>query len=103
MEDSHIQREVQYNYLLKGLMSLLLVNVLCLISYVIGISLTLWLKRDKTEIVNLNDLAIKITKLEGKNESMNNAQTKELMRILFTELSKMNKGQINYILKRYRL
>jgi hypothetical protein len=52
--------------------------------------------------MNLNDLAIKITLKEGKKISLPIGQVKEVMKITFQELAKMNVVDIANLLKKYR-
>lgn len=63
-------------------------------------------KRNKSnetfEKVNLNDFAKLITAQEGLKESISIAQIKELNKIVFTELAKLDPKQVEDILNRYR-
>lgn len=52
--------------------------------------------------MNLNELARKITLKEGLKESISIAQVKEVMKILFIELSLLEEKEVLAILKRYR-
>ena len=51
--------------------------------------------------LNLNDLAVKIAKVEGKKKQVDISQIKELMGIIFRELAKMNAGDVARIMGRY--
>ena len=53
-------------------------------------------------IMNLNTLAIDITKKEGKKISLPIGQIKELMKIIFHTLSKMDETEVKKILARYK-
>lgn len=52
--------------------------------------------------MNLNDLAIKITKKEGKKISLPIGQVKEVMKITFQELAKMSVAEATTLINRYR-
>ena len=52
-------------------------------------------------MTNLNDLAVKVTKIEGEKISLPISQVKEVMKILFNQLSKMKLVEVEKILKRY--
>jgi len=53
-------------------------------------------------MTNLNDLASEVTLAEGLKKSTNIGQVKEVMRIVFSRLAKMNILEVAEILKRYR-
>lgn len=59
-------------------------------------------KKVEIEKVDLNDFAKLITSLEGNKKSINIAQVKEIMKIIFTEMSKMKDSQIKYIIDYYK-
>jgi hypothetical protein len=59
-------------------------------------------KKVEIEKVDLNDFAKLITSLEGNKKSINIAQVKEIMKIIFTEMSKMSDAQIKYIIDYYK-
>ncbi len=52
-------------------------------------------------MINLNQLASEVTLAEGKKISLNVGQVKEVMKIVFSRLAKMNVLEIAEILKRY--
>lgn len=52
--------------------------------------------------MNLNDLAVKVTKAEGLKKSVNIGQVKEIMKILFTELGKTSLADVAKILNKYQ-
>ena len=52
--------------------------------------------------MNLNDLAVKITKAEGLKKSINIGQSKELMKLIFIELGKMSLSDVAVILNKYK-
>jgi len=52
--------------------------------------------------INLNVLAREITLKEGKKKNLSIADVKEVMKIIFTRLAKLNKEDIEDILWRYR-
>jgi len=52
--------------------------------------------------LNLNNLAIEITKSEGLKKQVNIAQVKEIMKILFKAMKKMTLADIQNILSKYR-
>ena len=52
--------------------------------------------------MNLNHLAKKITLKEGLKKSVNISQVKEIMKIVFKELSKMTLSEISGILNKYK-
>ena len=51
--------------------------------------------------MDLNKLAVKIAKVEGKKKQIDISQIKELMGIIFRELAKMNAGDVARIMGRY--
>jgi hypothetical protein len=51
--------------------------------------------------MNLNDLAVKITKEEGKKISLPIGQVKEVMKITFKNLAKMTLAEVADLLKKY--
>ena len=51
--------------------------------------------------MNLNKLAVEITKKEGKKISVSVSQIKEVMKIMFTKLAKMKEVEVKKILARY--
>ena len=51
---------------------------------------------------NLNEFARQITLKEGKKKSISIAQVKEVIKITFTELSRMDEEDVLRIVKRYR-
>lgn len=53
-------------------------------------------------MINLNSLAISITKSEGLKKQVNIAQVKEVMKLIFKAVRKMTIEDINGILKRYK-
>jgi len=52
--------------------------------------------------MNLNKLAIDITKLEGKKKSLSVAQVKEVLKIALIELAKCDREDVVRTLNRYR-
>ena len=52
--------------------------------------------------MNLNKLARKITLREGKKKQMSIAQIKEVMKLVFQELSQMGFNEVLKILARYK-
>ena len=52
--------------------------------------------------MNLNDLAVKVTKLEGKKKSVNVAQVKEVLSCLFRLLAKESDAEVLKVVHRYR-
>ncbi|MDP2362670.1 MAG: hypothetical protein Q8M94_02750 [Ignavibacteria bacterium] len=52
--------------------------------------------------MNENDLAVKITLLEGKKISMNIAQAKELLKIILLELALMEENEVSNLLRKHR-
>ncbi len=53
------------------------------------------------KMINLNKLAKKITLQEGGKKSLSIAQTKEVMKLIFIELAKMDIIEVLKILKKY--
>jgi len=53
------------------------------------------------DVVNLNDLAKKVTLKEGKKKSISIAQIKEVMKLLFIELSKYSEDEQLKTIARY--
>jgi hypothetical protein len=56
-------------------------------------------------MVNLNKLAKRIAKKEGKKKQVSIAQIKEIMKLLFQELYKIEKkksGEVQKVLNRYK-
>ena len=56
----------------------------------------------KNKRINLNKFAKKITDKEGKKESLSIAQVKEVMRLIFKKLAKMDALDVLRILARYK-
>lgn len=56
--------------------------------------------RKETDM-NLNELAKKVTKEEGKKVNLSIAQVKEVIRIVFTELNAMHDPEILSMVRRY--
>ena len=52
--------------------------------------------------VNLNDLALRITKKEGKKINLSNAQVKEVLRLTLRELADEDAAAVLTLLKRYK-
>lgn len=52
--------------------------------------------------MNLNDLAKRIAEREGKSQQVSIAQIKEIMRLIFEELSELGEEELEEILERYR-
>ncbi|MBT9164042.1 MAG: hypothetical protein DDT23_00031 [candidate division WS2 bacterium] len=52
--------------------------------------------------MNENDLAVKITLLEGKKISINVAQVKELLKIILLELALMEESELLNLLRKHR-
>ena len=52
-------------------------------------------------MVNLNDMAKRITLEEGKKRSVSIAQVKEVMKLTFQELSKLSEDEILNIVDKY--
>lgn len=53
-------------------------------------------------MVNLNKMAIDITKSEGLKKAVSIAQVKEVMKLVFKSLKKMTIDDITGILKKYQ-
>ena len=73
---------------------------LALISYLVGYFLAKW-QDSRIEYVNLPQIANEVCLKEGKKHSVNIADTKEIMHVFMHRLSRLNKRQINYIVKAY--
>ncbi len=58
--------------------------------------------KEEKKMVNLNDLAVEITKKEGGKVNLSIAQVKEVMELTLTEVSLMPPDEISKILNRYR-
>ena len=54
------------------------------------------------ENVNLNELAREVTLIEGKKESVNMAQVKEILSITLTKLAALPQEQLDELLSRYK-
>lgn len=52
--------------------------------------------------VDMNKLAVKITKAEGLKKSLSIGQVKEVMKLTLTELAKMNLSDLGILLGKYR-
>lgn len=52
--------------------------------------------------MNLNDLATKITLKEGGAVSLNIAEVKEVMRLVFLELASLTDEEVLEVVNRYR-
>jgi hypothetical protein len=52
--------------------------------------------------VNLNEFAKEITLLEGKKESVNMGQVKEVLSITLTKLAALPQEQLDELLSRYK-
>jgi len=52
--------------------------------------------------MNLNEFAVKVTKIEGLKKQISIAQVKEMIKILFKELSKMKDEEVSKLLARYK-
>jgi len=52
--------------------------------------------------MNLNELARRVAKMEGKRIQVSIAQIKEIMRVLFSILAKEDEEEVLKILRRYR-
>lgn len=52
--------------------------------------------------MNLNNLAREVTLKEGMKKSVSIAQVKEIMKILLTELSKLNENEVLNTIRRYK-
>ena len=52
--------------------------------------------------IDLNQLAVKIAKGEGKKKQISIAQIKEVMGLVFREMAKMNAGDVASIMARYK-
>jgi hypothetical protein len=50
----------------------------------------------------MNDFAKEVTLMEGLKKQVSIAQVKEIMKIIFTELAKMELSEVEKILKKYR-
>ena len=59
-------------------------------------------KQKEVISINLNDLAVKIAKGEGKKKQVNISQIKEIMGLVFREMAKMNAGDVASIMARYK-
>jgi len=57
---------------------------------------------DEVEGVNLNAMAERVTAAEGGAVNLSIAQVKEVMRLTFTELAKLDVMQVGEILEKYR-
>jgi len=53
-------------------------------------------------MINLNDLAVKITKREGGAMSLSIGQVKEVMRLTLEELASRDIDEVILLMKRYR-
>lgn len=56
----------------------------------------------EAEGVNLNDMAERVTAAEGGAVNLSIAQVKEVMRLTFVELTKLDVKQVGEILEKYR-
>jgi hypothetical protein len=52
-------------------------------------------------MVNLNTLAEKVTKAEGKTKNLSIAQVKEVMKLVFTEMSELTLLEAVSLIKKY--
>jgi hypothetical protein len=52
-------------------------------------------------MVNLNTLAEKVTKAEGKTKNLSIAQVKEVMKLVFTEMSELTLLEAVSVIKKY--
>lgn len=52
--------------------------------------------------MNLNDFAKEVTLKEGKKLNLSIAQVKEVLKIAFTKLCKMDIEEVSKLLKRYK-
>jgi len=52
--------------------------------------------------MNLNEMAKKLTLAEGLKKSINIGQVKEMMKLLFQRLAKMDIKDVEKVLKRYK-
>lgn len=53
--------------------------------------------------MNLNELAVKITKLEGGKVNLPISQVKEVMKLLLTEMATWSTGELEDVLTHYYL
>jgi len=53
-------------------------------------------------VINLNNLAIEITKAEGLKKQVSISQVKEIMKIVFKKLNKMTFAEVQSILSKYK-
>lgn len=73
----------------------------CIIVFALYLTYRL-VRKKEVKRMNLNDLARTVTLREGKKRSVSIAQVKEIMRILFEELSKKPFLDVWDIIKRYK-
>ena len=59
--------------------------------------------RANKKMTNLNELAKTITLKEGKKKNVDVAQVKEIMKLTFEELAKMDCVEVLTLLKKYKL
>lgn len=53
-------------------------------------------------MINLHDLAVKITLIEGKKISISVAQVKEILKIILIELALMEEGEVLETLRKFK-
>jgi hypothetical protein len=85
---------------------MILTLILAVVAYLFGCAYSYEVLRRKYEsidYVSLNDLAVEVTKIEGLKKSVDIAQAKEIMRIVFTKLANMTYAQRNSVFNRYKL
>ncbi len=53
-------------------------------------------------MINLHDLAVRITLIEGKKLSISVAQVKEILKIILIELALMEEGEVLETLRKFK-